>query len=179
VKLAITGSQGNVGRRLMAAFPSAIGIDRAEGAAIRADLATVDYGDPRVRRILSSADALVHLATSADPAAPEDVPWQAVANAARLMRACAEADVKRLVLASSDWAEPQHGLAINSYGHSKRILEAMAAMYANGEDRYAVALRIGWVPASTQELADAPAWLAANYWSDERLIAEIRLALGV
>jgi nucleoside-diphosphate-sugar epimerase len=179
MKLIVTGSQGNVGRRLMAAFPDAIGIDRAEGAAFRADLATIDYGDPQVQGIFSGADELVHLATSADPNAAEDIHWQAVANAARLLHACAEADVKRLVLASSDWAEPRNGLQINAYGHSKRVIEAMAAMYALAPNRRAVALRIGWVPASAEELADAPAWLAANYWSDEHLITEVSRALGI
>jgi hypothetical protein len=32
--LIILGSQGNIGRRLMAAFPGAIGIDRLPGATI-------------------------------------------------------------------------------------------------------------------------------------------------
>ena len=38
--LIIIGSQGNIGRRLMAAFPGALGIDRAPGADIVADLAS-------------------------------------------------------------------------------------------------------------------------------------------
>lgn len=177
MRLTITGSQGNVGRRLMAAHPGAIGIDRREGATIRADLDTVDYSDPQLRGALSGSDALIHLATSADPEAPEKVHWQAVANAARLVAACAAADVKRLVLASSDWAQPRDGLAINAYGHSKRVFEAMAAMYCAAPGRRGVALRIGWVPASIEDLAGAPGWLATNHWSDERLLAEFGRAL--
>ncbi len=40
MKLVIIGSEGNVGRSLMAAFPGAIGIDRSPGADIVADLLT-------------------------------------------------------------------------------------------------------------------------------------------
>ena len=43
MKLVITGSAGNIGRRLMPAFPGSIGIDRVHGANIVAELMTLDY----------------------------------------------------------------------------------------------------------------------------------------
>lgn len=179
MRIIITGSEGNVGRRLKAAFPGATGIDVARGADIVADLGTVDYERAVIRTALANAEAVIHLATSADPAAPDDVHWQAVANAARLFAACAHLNVLRLVVASSDWAEPTNGMAINAYGHSKRVMEALAAMYSLTAGRSAVALRVGWVPRDPGEVANAPAWLAANYWDDARLIAEFRRALGL
>lgn len=177
--LVITGSQGNIGRRLMAAFPGAIGIDRHPDADIVEDLSTIDYDATIVRRAFETCDGLIHLATSADVEAPEAVHWRAVVNGARLVEACAAYDVPRLVLPSSDWAEPKAAaLRINVYGHSKRVFEAMAAMYAMTDGRRAVALRYGWVPQTPNEVAAAPEWLRANYWDDERLISEVRAALG-
>ena len=176
--LIITGSQGNIGRRLMAAFPGAVGIDRDPGADIVDDLATIDYQSTVVRRALEGCDGLVHLATSADPEAPELVHWRAVAEGARLVEACAGCDVPRLVLPSSDWAEPKWGFEINAYGHSKLVFESMAAMYDLAPGRRAVALRYGWVPADEDEVEAAPDWLRANYWDDTRLIAEVKTALG-
>lgn len=177
--LVITGSQGNIGRRLMAAFPGAIGIDRHPDADIVEDLSTIDYDATIVRRAFETCDGLIHLATSADVEAPDSVHWRAVVNGTRLVEACATYDVPRLVLPSSDWAEPKAtALRINVYGHSKRVFEAMAAMYAMTDGRRAVALRYGWVPSDPAELENAPDWLRANYWDDARLVAEVRAALG-
>ena len=177
--LIITGSEGNIGRRLMAAFPDAIGIDRHPDADISEDLSSVDYEATIVRRAFETCDGLIHLATSADVVAPESVHWRAVVDGARLVEACASYNVPRLVLPSSDWAAPKSAMAqINVYGHSKRVFEAMAAMYAMTPGRRAVALRFGWVPRDPSELDDAPDWLMANYWDDERLIAEVKGALG-
>jgi nucleoside-diphosphate-sugar epimerase len=179
LQIVITGSEGNIGRRLKAAFPGAIGIDVARGADIVADLATVDYERRVIHDALAKADAVIHLATSADPEAPDDVHWHAVATGARLLAACAAVHVPMVVVASSDWAEPKNGMPVNAYGHSKRVMEALAAMYALAPGRRAVALRIGWVPHSAEALAKAPDWLRVDYWDDARLIAEIRTALGI
>lgn len=177
--LIITGSEGNIGRRLMAAFPDAIGIDVRGDADILEDLTTIDYDSTVVRRAFESCDGLIHLATSADVEAPESVHWRAVVDGARLVEACARYNVPRLVLPSSDWAEPKaSALRINVYGHSKRVFEAMAAMYAEATGRRAVALRFGWVPADPAELDGAEPWLRANYWDDARLVAEVKAALG-
>ena len=179
MRIVITGSEGNIGRRLKAAFPGAIGIDVARGADIVADLATVDYERRVIHEALTNADAVIHLAASADPEAPDDVHWHAVANGARLLAACASAHVPIVVIASSDWAEPKNGTATNAYGHSKRVMEALAAMYTLAQGRRALALRVGWVPHSAEALANAPDLLKANYWDDARLIAKFRTALGV
>ena len=176
--LIITGSEGTIGRRLRPAFPGCIGIDRAAGAEIRADLSTVDYGDPAIAAALRDADALIHLATSADPDAPEAVHWQAVIDAARLFAACAALGVGRVIVASSDWAAPKHGVPINSYGRSKLALESLAAMYA-AAPRSARIIRVGWVPHDPAALAGAPDWLRRNHWDDDRLIEEFRRALSV
>jgi nucleoside-diphosphate-sugar epimerase len=177
--IVIFGSEGNVARRLKAAFPDHIGIDRIAGADIVADLATVDYAEPRIAEALATAEAVLHVATSANVEAPDGVHYQAVIDAARLLNACQKHNVRRLVLPSSDWAEPKGGWAtINPYGHSKRIFEAMAEMYNVTPGRKAVALRIGWVPRSHAELVGAPQWLIDNYWPDERLIAAFKAALA-
>ncbi len=178
MRIVITGSEGNIGRRLRPAFPGAIGIDVRRGADIVADLATVDFSRRVIAEALSGADAVIHLATSADPDAADDVHWTAVANTSRLVAACAHAGVARIVLASSDWAAPKDGLAVNAYGASKRVIEALAAMYALGPGRSAVALRVGWVPSSADEIAAAPDWLRASHWDDARVVAEFRAALG-
>lgn len=179
MKLLVTGSMGNVGRRVMRAFPGSIGLDVRSGADIVADLANLDYARDDITRALASADALVHLATSPDPDAPDAVHWQAVANAARLLEACHKARLASIVLASSDWADPKGlGMSVNTYGHSKRVFEAMEAMYSSTPGRRGTALRIGWVPANTADLDGAPDWLRANYWDDTRLIDELRAAIG-
>ena len=179
MRLVIAGSEGNVGRRLKAAFPDVVGIDVKRGADIVADLATIDYSRAVIANALTGADAVVQLATSADPEAPDSVHWLAVANTARLLAACADADVPRVVVASSDWAEPDNGIAVNAYGHSKRVMEALAEMYSLPPGRSAVALRVGWVPLSADEVAAAPQWLRASYWDDARLLAEFQRALGL
>ena len=179
MRVVIAGSEGNVGRRLKAAFADAVGIDVKRGAEIVADLATVDYSRTVIADALKRADAVVHLATSADPEAPDDVHWLAVANTARLFAACAHANVPRIVVASSDWAEPKNGSPINAYGQSKRVCEALCEMYALAPGRTGIALRVGWVPADTAEVPAAPQWLRDNYWDDKRLIAEFRRAVGL
>ncbi|MBO6717492.1 MAG: NAD(P)-dependent oxidoreductase [Rhizobiaceae bacterium] len=176
----IFGSEGNIGRRLLRAFPSAIGVDKTPGADIVVDLADCDYGSGALAQALKSARCVIHLATSADPAAPAPVHLAAVTNTSRLVQACLDARIPRLVLPSSDWAEPKDpALMVNAYGQSKRAIEALAAMYCSHEGLEAVALRIGWVPGSDEELAGAPDWLLANHWSDERLISAFREAVGL
>ena len=178
MRLLIIGSRGNIGRRLTEAFPDCIGIDVMPGADIVADLATIDYAAAPIADAFGTVDGVIHLATSANPSAEDGVHFSAVTNAARLLAACEKYDVPRIVLASSDWAQPKALMAkINAYGHSKRVFEAMAAMYAH-TGRRAVALRFGWVPRDAAALVGAPQWLLDNYWDDKRLIAEVRTALG-
>ena len=177
----ILGAQGNIGRRLMTAYPGAIGIDRAPGADIVADLQTIDYDAPDIRHAFESADGLIHVATSAAVGDPSAVHRTAVTGTARLMAACDRYNIRRVVLPSSDWAQPKTRWAaheLNAYGHSKRIFEAFAEMYNATPGRWAVALRFGWVPRHIDEVAAADPWLRANYWDDERLIGQVSAALG-
>lgn len=162
MRLLVTGALGNVGRKIMAAFPGSLGLDQVPGTDITADLATIDYNVPAIRQILAEVDGLVHLATSPDPAADDAIHWQAVANAARLLQAAQGHHIARVVLASSDWAQPKtDAIAVNTYGHSKRVFEAMAAMYAHSTG-HAIALRIGWVPRDPAAVLTAEPWLQAK-----------------
>jgi nucleoside-diphosphate-sugar epimerase len=173
----IFGSQGNIGRRLMHALPGAVGVDRQPDAEIVADLADCDFEARPLADALKQANCVIHLATSADPEAPLPVHVASVVATSRLVEACLRARVRRIVLPSSNWAEPRDpGLKINAYGHSKRAIEALAPMYSSQDGLHAVALRIGWVPASDDDLKNAPAWLLDDHWSDERLISAFREA---
>lgn len=176
----IFGSMGNIGRRLMPAFPGAIGIDRVAGADIVADLSTIDYSAPEIVAAFEKADGVIHVATSANVGDPDAVHWAAVTATARLLAACDHRDIKRVVIPSSDWAEPKTRWAMheqNAYGLSKGVFEAMARMYNVQPHRHCVALRIGWVTDYANVLK-ADQWLQANYWDDVRLIGQMQAALG-
>lgn len=178
----IFGAMGTIGRKLKAAFPDSIGFDRTPGADIIADLATIDYEAPEIRAAFDKADGVIHVATSAGTNDPDPGHWQAVIGTARLMATCDRYNIRRVIIPSSDWADPKTRWATNPenvYGHSKRVIEAMAHMYNLGHpDRHCVALRIGWVPRDPAEVATADQWLQANYWDDARLIAQMTAALG-
>jgi nucleoside-diphosphate-sugar epimerase len=175
--IVITGSQGNIGRRLSGAWPDVIGIDRAGDAAIRADLARDDLLSGPVADALSRAGAVIHLAACADPEAPPQVHLDAALATARLVAACAAVAVPRLILASSDWAAPAPPLDLNPYGQSKRVAEAFATIYDALPGCSGVAIRVGWVPGDPGDVAKAPGWLRAVHWTDERLIAAFATAL--
>jgi nucleoside-diphosphate-sugar epimerase len=98
----IFGAMGNIGRRLMPAFPGAIGIDRVPGADIVADLATIDYTAPEIAAAFEKADGVINVATSANTGDPDAVHWAAVTATARLLEACDRHDIKRVVIPSSD-----------------------------------------------------------------------------
>ena len=182
MRIIILGAMGNVGRRLMAGFPGAVGFDRLAGADIVASLDSIDYFSPAMREVFESADGVIHVATSANVEDADKVHWQAVIDTARLLAACDVYDIKRVVIPSSDWADPKTRWAANApnaYGHSKRVFEEMAHMYNVGHpDRHCVALRIGWVALSREEYESSEPWLQANYWDDARLIGQMQAALG-
>lgn len=178
----IIGSEGNIGRRLKAAFADTIGIDRVPGADIVAELSKLDYDAPDVKAAFERAEGVIHVATSPAVDAPDAVHWDAVVGTARLLEACDRFDIRRVVIPSSDWAAPEtrwHEHEINTYGHSKRVFEAMAAMYNMKPGRRCVALRIGWVAPDAETVARSAPWLQANYWDTDKLILQMKAALGV
>ncbi len=175
----ITGSEGNIGRRLRRVFPAVVGIDRAAGAEIQVDLGVADFEAPELVAALAGAEAVIHLGTSPHPDGPAEDHLAAVLNSARLVDACARADVPKLVLASSGWAAPENiGQELNAYGQSKRAMEALAGIYSAMPGRRAVALRIGWVPRDASQVAGAEEWLQRDYWDDETVAARFRAALA-
>ncbi len=176
-KIVIVGGCGNIGKRLKTRWPEAITIDRDDQADFVVDLGRVDAVNSQFYDIINTADVVIHLATSADPEAPDLVHFQSLENSAKLTNICAKAGVRKLILASSDWAEP-NGLSINAYGYSKRAIEVMAEMYSHQQGCTAIALRIGWVPGDATEVSKAPKWLAQNYWDDSKLISEFERAIG-
>lgn len=178
MKILITGSEGYIGRRLAAIFPDTIGIDIRPGADIRANLEFIDYEDRDVRRAFETADALIHLASSPDPDAAADVHWQDVVNASRLFSTAMRRGVKCLVVASSDLAVPDDEADLTTFSHCKRVIEIMAAMFDHEEGRCGRPVRIGWVPRDKNELKAASAAMQSRAWSDKRLIAAFRRALG-
>ena len=179
MKIVITGSQGNVGSRLMAALPGAIGVDRVQGANVVIDFDTVDYAAEPMKSVLAGADVLIHLGADPRPFAPDLTHWQSVINAARLAAAAVDADIRSFVIASSGWAVPMEGQWLNAYAHSKRVAESLAAMYDNRAGCRGRAVRIGWVPRDADARLTAEPWLAALYWDDERLIREFKEAAGI
>lgn len=174
----ITGAAGNIGKRLTAGLPDTVGVDIRSGSDHVIDLAATHYDTEPWPDLLSAADAVIHLATSADPEGDEALHFAAVSLTARLVAACARHNVPKLILPSSGWAAPGPGKLVNTYGASKRAIETMAAMYGLGTGRSAVALRYGWVPGDPGDVALAPDWLQADYWPDERLLREVRAALA-
>ena len=180
MKTVIFGSEGNIGRKLREIFPEAFGIDRVPGADFVVEMADIDYSAEPLRSVLANADIVLHLATSPDVAAPDDIQYQAVIDAARLLDACQRVPVPRVLLPSSDWAEPKIGWdKINTYGHSKRVFETMASMYRHSTGLRCAALRLGWVAPTPEIAAAAPQWLRDNYWDNERLFTEVRAALDL
>ena len=179
MKTVIFGSQGNVGRRLKTLFPDHFGVDQVEGADLVASMATVDYDSEPLKSQLAEADLVLHLATSPNVEAPDSVHYQAVVDAARLLAACQRVPVPRVLLPSSDWADPKRGWPpVNVYGYSKRVFETMATMYTYSTGQLCVAFRFGWVARSRAEVDAAEQdWLRNNYWDDASLFAEVRRAL--
>jgi nucleoside-diphosphate-sugar epimerase len=181
MKAVIFGSEGNVGRRLKRLFAGAFGVDRSAGADLVASMRDVDYDAEPLRSRLSEADLVIHVATSANINDPDDVHYQAVIDAARLVAACQRVPVPRLLLPSSDWADPKRDWpGINVYGHSKRVFETIAEMYTFSTGKRCVALRIGWVAKNQAELDGAPApAMRDNYWDDQRLFHEVLKAFDL
>lgn len=174
----ITGASGNIGKRLCAHFPDTFGIDLHPPTDFVGDLATINYSLPLLAQKFSTAKALIHLATSADPEAADSVHLDATTNTTRLMQACALYNIPRVILTSSNWAAPSNGQSLNAYGYSKRIFEDLAKMYSLTPNRSAIGLRIGWVPTHSSDVDGAEEYLVKDYWSDENLFKAFTQALN-
>ena len=107
----IFGAMGNIGRRIMPAFPGAIGIDRVAGADIVADLATIDYEAPEIVAAFKKADGVIHVATSANTRDPDAVHWTAVTATARLLAANGVVTDLETALFQADHGSPAEALA--------------------------------------------------------------------
>ncbi|MFG1247319.1 NAD-dependent epimerase/dehydratase family protein [Xanthobacter flavus] len=179
MKIVITGSEGNIGRALKRIWPDAIGIDWRGYPDLRCDLRAKYMLSHPIPSVLGGADAVIHLATSPDPGGPVLAHLEALTITARLVETCAQLRVPRLILPSSGWAEPAPGWPqeMTAYGHSKRAIEEMAAMY-RAAGLHCVALRYGWYAERFEDLPqDAAPALLASWWGPERLECEMRAAL--
>ncbi len=117
MKTVIFGSEGNIGKKLRTIFPGAFGVDRVQGADLVASMEEVDFDAEPLKSRLAEADVVLHLATSPSTQAPDEVHYQAVIDAARLLMACQKVPVPRVLLPSSDWADPKRGWPpMNTYG---------------------------------------------------------------
>ncbi|MBI1418805.1 MAG: hypothetical protein GC146_16435 [Limimaricola sp.] len=176
----VTGSEGPVGRRLRALLPEMIGVDEAEGADLRLDLAHDDFNATGLQAVLAKAGAVLHLHTSADPTAPAESHVSGMEGTTRLVRACGALRVPRLVLAASQLAAPDHAPhargAVARIGHA---IDAIVAAYDSLPGCSAQALSLGWVPHDLSLLDHAPDWLRAGYWTDDVLGAAVQGALGL
>lgn len=177
MKIIITGSQGVIGSRLTPHFPDNIGIDIKPGAEIRANLEFIDYEDRDVRRAFETSDALIHLATTADTAAPADRHWQDVVNTSRLLETARARGIKTLVVASSDLAMPDNEDDLTTFGHGKRVLEIMTAMYDHEPGFHARPVRVGWVPRDPGDMQTTDEKLRTRIWSSKRLLSAFKKAL--
>lgn len=175
----ITGAMGNVGGRLARGLAPVIRVDRVAGADIVVDLEAGDFDETGLTEALGRARAVVHMGSPPDPHLPAEVHLGASWGTMRLVRACMAAGVPRLVLASSNWAEPAPPLTLNAYGRSKRIAENLAEMYSDLPGCTGVAVRVGWVPTPDQDPEAAEDWLRDSYWNEARLVAEVSAALGI
>jgi nucleoside-diphosphate-sugar epimerase len=184
LRIAITGANGNLGRKLIAAFLGAP--DIAAIHAIDRDVASLSLHDARLFTIqadlrgpglpdaLAGVDAVVHLAAQ-NPY--PDASWEDASASfdmtAKLVDACANASVSRLVFASSNHvmggykdtpvALSDGGLSTDlpplvgtlvktseglidstAYAAAKLMGERVAAVKAETGAFSAVSLRIGW-----------------------------------
>lgn len=173
----VIGGCGNIGSKLKRKWPCSITVDRKKNADFVFDLNELGKEDSGFYDLLTTSDVVVHLATSADPDGSELAHFQSLENTAKLVNACAHADVPNLILASSDWAAPSCQ-DINTYGQCKRAIEAMADMYAQNGRRVCTAIRIGWVPHDDFDIRAAPEWLLKNHWDTCKLIQEFKVAIS-
>lgn len=158
----VTGSTGNLGRKAVAALESAEGarvVRIGRNSAKLPDVVTADlcdYGGGWARSF-RGVDAVLHLA--ADPRPVSE--WAAVTKlnidlALNVFRAAEEAQVRRIVFASSNWVVGGYRFGrerltpeilprpVNPYGASKLFVERAAMALGERTGISVLALRIGY-----------------------------------
>ena len=157
----VTGSTGNLGQKAVAALESAEStkvIRFGRNSANLPDVVTADlshYGS--WARSFRGVDSVLHLA--ADPRPVSD--WAAVTKlnidlALNVFRAAEEAQVRRIVFASSNWVVAGYRFGrerltscipprpVNPYGASKLFIERAGMALGERTGISVLALRIGW-----------------------------------
>jgi len=175
-RVVLTGGAGRIGRTVRAALAGRWDLratDRAAGEGVDA----LDVTDlAACRAAFAGADAVVHLAADPSPDATfEDLLGPNLTGAYAVAQAAADADVRRLVLASSLHAVSALPMTVqrrvddqprpaNLYGASKAWAEAVGAWTAATTATSVVALRIGYFrverPAPDADLVERTAWLS-------------------
>jgi NAD(P)-dependent dehydrogenase (short-subunit alcohol dehydrogenase family) len=195
-RILITGGAGHLGRKLAAAFAGdghdILRLDRtaAEGVIV-ADLA---IWDESWTRHFEGVDAVVHLAGTPRP----DASWFEVQTAnidltLNVLEAAAQAGVKRLVFASSNWVLAGHRrdegplsgatppYPINPYGASKLFGERLGKHYSERRGLSTIALRIGYCQHSEGNRPGPHMahglWGQSMWLSDEDLCEGFRCAI--
>jgi NAD(P)-dependent dehydrogenase (short-subunit alcohol dehydrogenase family) len=181
--IVITGGAGRIGGFLRAGLARPHRTLRLLDTASPEDLTdreeafvgSVTDGD-LVRRAVTGADAVVHLA-----GIPTEGPWADildvnVTGSQTVLHAAAEAGVRTVVVASSNhaagfWQRPEDGSLLpddvaprpdSYYGWSKAAVEALGRLY---HERYGVAvvnLRIGWCSRHPYNRRGAEIWLSPD-----------------
>lgn len=177
----VTGAAGTVGRALVAQIPGPLRLVDLPGAGSGRDVGAgpghehldADLTDPdQARAALAGADAVVHLAGQASPAAPwPDLVRANLLATANLLDAAAVHRVRRLVLASSVHADgdaPPSQWPVDParaprpccrYGVSKVAVEQLGRDHARQEaDASVVCLRLGLVAARPRWRDEALGW---------------------
>lgn len=157
----ITGATGHLGRKLFDHLRNT-GTYKVTGLDIRPD----DHPDIHIAdfstlgnwtKHLKSADVIVHFAADRGPVST----WKSVIDnnidaTLNLYHAAAQAGVKRVVFASSNWVHGWHRFSketlnqdlpahpVNAYGVSKLFGERTGKYFATHHNLSVICLRIGW-----------------------------------
>jgi nucleoside-diphosphate-sugar epimerase len=172
----VTGSAGRIGqavvRELQARGLPVRGFDRVPTPGVADSIVGSITDAAALRRAAAGADALIHLAATPDD---DDFHTQILPNnivgVYEVLEAARLGGVRRLVLASSGqvvWYQRLRGpWPIGPdvppsprywYAAAKLFLEAAGRAYAEAHDMTVLAVRIGWVPRSPEQVRE----IAAN-----------------
>jgi uronate dehydrogenase len=179
----VTGAGGSVGqavvRALRAAGHTVRGLDLDPPAEMEG-VAAGDLAKPGVAaEAVRSVGAVIHLAAyPTDADLVEDLLQPNVVGLHRVLEACREADVRRVVLASSmqvvqgleDQAplDGDHVNPCNHYALTKCWAEVAGEMYARLHGMSVIAARIGWLPRTVKRALRVPEVEATDIYLSDR-----------